>query len=224
MSITIKHQVDQPNLGLGLVYLKGVKVASAPEPLAQELDRLIDIRKSAELSPEEELLRKGSRDILRNGKYKPTGRGKPASEYLIRAAKEDTFPRINGPVDANNLVSLKYCVPISLWDLDLAQTSEFEFRLGEPEEKYQFNPSGQELQLKDLVCGCSTVPLVTPIKDGMATKINEQTTNLAGSIYFPLQAGTNLEEITKEFLEWLLLCGETGSWAVAKPGETITLE
>ena len=30
--------------------------------------------------------RKLSRDLLRHGGYKPTGRGKPASEYLVRAA------------------------------------------------------------------------------------------------------------------------------------------
>lgn len=57
----------------------------------------------------------------RNGRYKPTGRGKPANEYLLRAANDGTFPSINGLVDSNNLLSLEHMVPISVWDLDLAQ-------------------------------------------------------------------------------------------------------
>ena len=33
-----------------------------------------------------EELRKAVRDLLRHGGYKPTGRGKPSCEYLVRAA------------------------------------------------------------------------------------------------------------------------------------------
>ena len=219
-------------MGLGLVRVEGIQVGPAPAALTAELDRWILRRGSADLDPAEEALRKASRDILRNGKYKPTGRGKPASEYLQRAAREDSFPRINGPVDANNLVSLRYCVAISLWDLDLAGVEGFEFRLGAEDEQYVFNPSGQVLGLRDLVCGCGlgldgSTPLVTPIKDGMATKIGPATTRLAGAIYFPLSEGgvEILTTITGEFLSWLGQCGEstTGLSAVALPGETVSL-
>jgi len=221
-----------PEMGLGLVRVEGIQVGPAPAALSADLDHWIQQRGAADLNPAEEALRKASRDILRNGKYKPTGRGKPASEYLLRAAREDSFPRINGPVDANNLISLRYCVAISLWDLDLAGVDQFEFRLGAEDEQYAFNPSGQVLGLRDLVCGCGlgvdrSTPLVTPIKDGMATKIGPATTRLAGAIYYPLNQGgaDSLSTITGEFLSWLRQCGQAaeGASAMALPGETITL-
>ena len=234
MTITVHHRVPRDDLGLGLVRVEGVGCGPAPEVLAAELERWIQKRRSAELEPGEEALRKGSRDVLRNGKYKPAGRGKPASEYLLRAARDDDFPQINGPVDANNMVSLRHCVPASLWDQQLAGHPELEVRLGAEDEQYVFNQAGQTLRLQDLVCGCvlprgsaESRPVVTPIKDGLATKLHPLTTAVTGCIYYPLGAGsaTHLKEITEAFLHWLLHCGveATGATAVALPGQSVTL-
>ena len=43
-------------------------------------------------SPHSAALKAAVRDLLRFGAYKPTGRGKPASEYLLNAAAEGTVP------------------------------------------------------------------------------------------------------------------------------------
>ncbi len=230
MTIQIAHNVARDDLGLGLVRAEGLSVGAAAAKLTAALDTLIARRAADALGEAEEARRKGSRDILRNGVYKPTGRGKPASEYLLRAAREGSFPRINGPVDANNLVSLEHCVPISLWDLDLAETACFEIRLGGAEERYVFNPGGQELQLRDLVCGCGLYdaappsrPLVTPIKDSLATKLTGATTRVAGCIYYPLRAGSveHLRQITADFARWL--DGAEAATAVLQPGGSTTL-
>ncbi|HSA24208.1 MAG TPA: hypothetical protein P5076_22295, partial [Myxococcota bacterium] len=37
-------------------------------------------------------VRERVRAMLRHGKYRPSGRAKPASEFLLRAALEGTFP------------------------------------------------------------------------------------------------------------------------------------
>jgi len=232
--ITVHHRVPRDDLGLGLVRVEGVRVGPAPAELAAELDRCIEASRGRgeALEPRIEALRQGGRTILRNGRYKPTGRGKPASEYLVRAAAEGSFPRINGPVDANNLVSLAHAVAISLWDLDLAATADFEIRLGRPDERYVFNPTGQVLEIEDLVCGCAlrdgaSTPIVTPIKDSMATKLREETTRIGGAIYYPLAAGgvEELRGIAEEFLRWLRLCGDEpeGTSAVLLPGQSVTL-
>jgi DNA/RNA-binding domain of Phe-tRNA-synthetase-like protein len=232
--ITVDNHLPRADLALGLVRAKGVAVGPAPDALARELDLWIRRRRDEVLSPEEEALRVGGRDILRNGRYRPTGRGKPASEYLMRAAAEESFPRINGPVDACNLVSLEHCVAISLWDLELAATDGFEFRLGVAGESYVFNPTGQVLELVDLVCGCASTagdapsrPIVTPIKDSMATKLRDSSKRLAGAIYYPLGAGSadHLRRVSEELLGWLLRCGERadGACALALPGQRATL-
>ena len=230
-TITVSHAVPRDDLALGLVRAEGINSGPAPAPLATELSRLVALRGTDGLPAAEEALRKAGRDILRNGRYKPTGRGKPASEYLLRAARQGEFPRINGPVDANNLVSLAHCVAISVWDLDLACTDHFELRLGQPGEHYVFNESGQELDLHDLVCGCGLCDdgsraMVTPIKDSLATKLTPSTTRVAGAIYYPVACGPErLEQATTELLRWLEACGSQvrGAMALCLPDQTVTL-
>ncbi len=233
MSTTFHNRIGRPDLGLGVTVVEGILSGPAPAALADELARAVERRGTVMLGPDDEAVRQACRDVLRNGKYKPTGRGKPASEYLLRAAGDGTFPTVNGPVDANNLVSLDALVPISVWALELAGTREFEFRLGRAGESYVFNPSGQVLDLEDLVCGCGLVPdgrsqpMVTPVKDGLATKIRLETRAVAGCIYFPLEAGgaARLREVTGALYRWLLACGDrtAGAMGIVLPGESLTL-
>ena len=49
------------------------------------------------------------RDLLRAGGYKPSGRSKPASEYLAAAYAKQAFPRINALVDACNVGKSSRC-------------------------------------------------------------------------------------------------------------------
>jgi DNA/RNA-binding domain of Phe-tRNA-synthetase-like protein len=210
--LEITHAVEREDLAVGVVRASNVTVSEAAESLSAALDELLAALSKTGISAETDARRKASRDVLRNGRYKPTGRGKPANEYLLRAI-ESEFPRINGPVDANNIVSLKWMVPISVWDLELAGHQSHEIRLGRADESYVFNPSGQSLELEDLVCGAAgepSHPIVTPIKDGMATKIHAGTKELAAAIYYPLSFGgqSELETITSELASWLGSCGE----------------
>lgn len=233
MKIKIQNQIPRPDVALGLVFVEGVANQETPAPLSQAIEQIVAQRAAQPLTSVEENRRNASRDILRNGKYRPTGRGKPASEYLLREALANNFPRHSGLVDANNLVSLTHLLAISLWDVELAATAEFEFRLGRPEENYVFNAGGQILDLQDLICGCGITgghsrPLVTPIKDSLATKLCPATKCVAGVIYYPLSSGSldDLEKITQEFFTWLLLCGKQpqGARAVAEPNQTLFLE
>ena len=80
----------------------------------------------APLSRDEDV-RKRVRDLLRHGGYKPTGRGKPSPEYLVRAVGDGALSPINAAVDACNAVSLASGLPVSVVDLDLAAPP---FRIG----------------------------------------------------------------------------------------------
>ena len=91
------------------------------------------------------------RDMLRHGGYKPTGRGKPASEYLVRAASEGGLGSINAAVDACNAVSLHSGFPISVVDLDRAD-GPFRIAIAPEGASYVFNASGQEIDLAGLLC------------------------------------------------------------------------
>jgi DNA/RNA-binding domain of Phe-tRNA-synthetase-like protein len=165
--------------------------------------------------------------MLRNGTYKPTGRAKPASEYLLRAAQEGTFPRINTAVDINNYISLNYMVPISLWDIDKAGARPLTIDLGLPGENYVFNEAGQEIDLKDLVCGVlmdadgGRIPVINPVKDSMLTKTDPSSVNIGYMVYYPAAAGSreHLMHILADIAG--LLGGITGDEVITAVAESV---
>lgn len=231
--MTVENGVPRDDALLGLVRAENVSTDALPPGFEAVLAALL-ARRQAPLDATEEAARQAARDLLRNGRYKPTGRGKPASEYLIRAAAdpERDFPRINAPVDVCNYVSLKTLLPISLWDLELANTDDFRFRLGRAGETYVFNTGGQEIDLEDLIVGCRVVgeaeaPIVNPVKDSLATKTTDETRRVAACIYAPAAVVTPeaLAGICAEFAQWLAGCGEAveTAFAVAEPGRTAVL-
>jgi DNA/RNA-binding domain of Phe-tRNA-synthetase-like protein len=123
----------------------------------------------------DEACRAAVRDLLRHGGYKPTGRGKPASEYLVRAAGEATLGSINLAVDLCNAVSLHSGLPISVVDLDRGAAP---FRVGLAPEgaRYVFNASGQEIDVGGLLCLFDAAgPCANAVKDAQRTKTSEAT-------------------------------------------------
>jgi DNA/RNA-binding domain of Phe-tRNA-synthetase-like protein len=164
------------------------------------------------------------RDMLRHGSYKPAGRAKPSSEYLLAAALEGDFPSVNCFVDAANLVSLVSGYPISIVDLDKSGP-EFLIRRGLEGEAYVFNSGGQTIDLKDLLCACrkedgAFVPTANPVRDSMATKIFPGALNLAAFIYAP--AGPEGRELEKACAELSAYLGEVSAsvdWSTAAPAD-----
>lgn len=149
------------------------------------------------------------RDMLRHGVYKPAGRAKPSSEYLLASALEGEgplggFPLVNGPVDVNNALSLEAMWPASIFDLGLCGP-ELQLSRGREGEAYVFNHSGQEIDLQDLLlvrrrkdsaweaCG-------NPVKDAMATKVFEPCRDVVAVVYAPASEGRPvLESLMSRF-------------------------
>jgi DNA/RNA-binding domain of Phe-tRNA-synthetase-like protein len=162
------------------------------------------------------------RAMLRHGRYRPSGRSKPSSEYLLAAALAGTFPSVNGPVDVNNAVSLESGYPASIFDA-AATGATLLLRRGRPGESYVFNPSGQTIDLEDLVCVCKPegagwVPCGNPVKDSMSTKVSQATRVVVAVIYAPAAEPSGpLESAAARFAH--LLCAECGAagcgWALA---------
>lgn len=130
-----------------------------------------------------EELRTAVRDMLRHGGYKPTGRGKPASEYLVRTAEEGGIRSINAAVDVCNVVSLHSGLPISVIDTDLA-TPPFRIAIAGQGEKYVFNPAGQEIDVSGLVCLFDAQgPCGNAVKDSQRTKTHDATRKTLSAIW-----------------------------------------
>jgi DNA/RNA-binding domain of Phe-tRNA-synthetase-like protein len=123
----------------------------------------------------DEPLRAAVRDMLRHAGYKPTGRGKPASEYLVRAAGEGALGSINPAVDACNAVSLHSGIPISVVDLELARPP-FRIAVAPRGSSYVFNAAGQEIDLGGLVCLWDAAgPCANAVRDSQRTKTRPET-------------------------------------------------
>ena len=123
----------------------------------------------------DEAVRAAVRDLLRHGGYKPTGRGKPSAEYLIRAVSEGALGSINAAVDACNAVSLHSGLPISVIDLDRAR-APLTIGVAPPGARYVFNAGGQEIDLGGLLClGDADGPCANAVKDAQRTKTHAST-------------------------------------------------
>lgn len=155
-------------------------VTTFPRPLGElgRVEAVMALLSTTAVAPlsADDAVRTAVRDLLRHGGYKPTGRGKPASEYLVRAVTEGALNSINAAVDACNVVSLHSGLPISVVDLSLAKAP---FRLGLAPEgaSYVFNQGGQTIDLAGLLCLFDADgPCANAVKDSQRTKTTPQTT------------------------------------------------
>jgi DNA/RNA-binding domain of Phe-tRNA-synthetase-like protein len=120
-------------------------------------------------------VREAVRQLLRHGGFKPTGRSKPASEYLIKAVVEGRLGSINVAVDACNAASLHSGLPISVVDLDRAW-EPFRVALASAGASYVFNASGQTIDLEGLLCLFDADgPCGNAVKDAQRTKTGPET-------------------------------------------------
>ncbi|MFT4543144.1 MAG: DNA/RNA-binding domain of Phe-tRNA-synthetase-like protein [Planctomycetota bacterium] len=187
---------EHPLLQAGIIH------ASFPSPLGElpspeSLQLLLTLEADVPLKRSEEC-RKDVRNLLRHGGYKPTGRGKPASEFLVRAAGEGKLSSINLAVDICNVVSLHSGLPISVVDPDRA-VNPLSIAIAGEGTSYVFNASAQEIRLDGLLCLFdSDGPCANSVKDCQRTKTDDTTRNTISVIW-----GTTAQaEQTVAAIEW----------------------
>lgn len=184
-----------------------------PAPLAELpsppwLTELLRSDAAASVQRSEEL-RAAIRDMLRYGGYKPTGRGKPASEYLVRTAEEGGIRSINLAVDACNVVSLHSGFPISVIDMDLAE-APFHIAIAATGTSYVFNPAGQEIDVSGLVClHDAPGPCGNAVKDSQRTKTRDETLRTLSVIWGAKGFERELEAAYDWYAELLQRAGAT---------------
>lgn len=162
-------------------------ITRAPRPLGElapvpALLALLALDARAPMASDDDV-RKAVRDLLRAGGFKPTGRSKPASEYLARAVGEGRLGTINLAVDAGNAVSLHSGLPISVVDLDRAR-APLRVDVAAAGSAFVFNASGQTIDVGGLLClhdaegACANA-----VKDAQRTKTGPATTRTLSIIW-----------------------------------------
>lgn len=154
-------------------------VSDYPRPLggSPSPESLLALLRPGAVAPmaSSDAVREAVRGLLRHGGFKPTGRSKPASEYLLRACGEGTLGGINLAVDACNAVSLHSGLPISV--VDLGRTSgALRVAVAPAGAAYVFNAAGQSIELAGLLCLHDEAgPCANAVKDAQRTKTSADT-------------------------------------------------
>ncbi len=154
-------------------------ITTFPRPLGEipsspELLALLALDAPAPLHSDNNV-REAVRNLLRHGGFKPAGRSKPASEYLIKAASDNALSSINLAVDACNVISLHSGLPISVVDLDRTH-GPLRVRIAPAGATYVFNASGQSIDLSGLLCLFDAEgPCANAVKDAQRTKTTVET-------------------------------------------------
>ncbi len=173
---------------------------TSPEWLRQ---KLLPEAVTGELSDE---CKKAVRQLLRHGGYRPAGRGKPSSEWLIKAASDGKLSSILPLVDAGNAASLGAGIPLSIIDLDRVELP-LRISLGLEGEKYVFNRSGQEIDIAGLLCLRDTAgACANAVKDSQRTKTDAGTRRAMVQIWGTCElpgAAVSLGRQVRELLERL---------------------
>lgn len=194
--MTVHVDIDPAVSGLrvGLVEARDLTITPSDDQLAQLCRTWVGqvIRDGPEGG---DARREAVRRLLRRGGFKPSGRNKPAQEYLLRAAHENAWPAISNAVDVLNGVSLRSGLPISLLSLTRVGTRLL-IRYGRPGEQYVFNPSGQALNVEGLICVCqhrgdgATEPVGSPVKDSQYGKVMPEDAHLLACLFAPQESVT----------------------------------
>lgn len=191
----------------------GVFVTVFPAPLSELtspewLRGLLSLGAEAPLHADDSV-RAVVRDLLRKGGYKPTGRGKPASEYLriTAAATDGQLASINQAVDGCNAVSLHSGLPISVVDLDLLRPP-LAVGLGREGQGYRFNVSGQTIDVAGLLCLFDADgPCANGVKDAQRTKTRGETRCTLSLVWGSVELGDRTERTVSWYREVLQKLG-----------------
>jgi len=201
MNIALPHHPLLQAITFGTVFPKSVGLLSYPQQILDCLENDF----SAPVQTDESI-QKAIRDLLRYGGYKPAGRGKPSSEYLLRSYQESSFPKVNLAVDIGNIVSLYSGIPVSVVDLS-RMTEPFSINLARQGESYQFNPSGQTIDISGLPCLYdASGACANAVKDSQRTKTDIFTTQTLSVIWGSTAIKDQLIKTHHWFLQLLSFC------------------
>ena len=144
------------------------------------------------------------RNLLREGGFSPSGRNKPACEYLAKAIEKGWFSPshgINAAVDCCNAISLHSQLPISVIDITKA-TPPFSIRVCPKDTSYIFNPSGQILRADGLLALFDQHgPCGTSVKDAQRTKTDENTSQTLSVIWGHIDLQKYTDVVTQRYIE-----------------------
>ena len=159
--------------------------------------------------PQEEDIKLKVRNLLRYGGFKPSGRSKPASEYLIGAVEKGRMGSINAAVDCCNVASLHSGLPISVVDIGRGM-GPWKLGIAEDGVSYVFNPTGQVIDIGGLiVLHDQSGPCGGPVKDSQRTKTHPETRETLSVIWGTVDLPHRSRQTAEWYTALMKQCGAT---------------
>ncbi len=184
MKLIIDDKVRDVGVRVGIGVVLNVDNRNYPQELIQYFNEVIkNIRKSYSLDAlKDDPVIRAYRDFYwRVLGIDPT-KQRPSQEALIRRVlRGEELPKINPIVDIGNIVSIKYMVPIGIYDIDKIGNVDLILRYArEGEEFYPIGSGKKVLKSNQIILATSDdrVIHVYPYRDSELTKVTEDTRNI----------------------------------------------
>ncbi|MCR2821129.1 B3/B4 domain-containing protein [Lederbergia panacisoli] len=188
MEINLDPQLSMalPEFKVGIIHYKNIIVEESPQMLKGRLqlfqESLFFDLEDTNINDYDEI--KEWRMIFKRLGKDPN-RYRPSAEALYRRVKKQQFlPSMNSAADINNFFSLKYKIPIGIYDTGKIK-GDIVLRIGEKAEIYE-GLNGRENQLEHLLLSADEEgPFGSPFVDSTRTAVTNNTTNALQIVYLP---------------------------------------
>lgn len=176
--VTVVNYVRE--LGVFITYgvVRSVDNRTYPQQLAEAIGEIVEeVKKSLSIDLKNHPVIRAYRDFYwRVLDIDPT-KQRPSQEALLRRVlRGEPLPKINPVVDAGNAISIKYLVPIGLYDVAKIRGDTLYLRKSRRGEV--FKPIGgdaMELDEQIVLASESQILHVYPYRDSVETKVDETT-------------------------------------------------
>jgi DNA/RNA-binding domain of Phe-tRNA-synthetase-like protein len=186
MQVTMESTVKEliPNAKFGIIFYEDITIGSSPQMLK---GRIRLYQESLNIDLVEKEMKDISGIMEWRSVFKQTGidpsRYRPSVESLYRRIKKGQFLEpFNSAIDLNNFFSLKYEIPLGIYD-STKINGDISITIGEEESTYE-GLNGREISLKNMVhTKDATSSFGSPFVDSKRTAITEATTSAVQIIY-----------------------------------------
>lgn len=190
----------------GIIFYKDIIIGSSPQMLK---GRIRLFQESLHLDLEDRDMKDIPGVAEWRSVFKETGtdpsRYRPSVEALYRRIKKGQFLEpFNSAVDLNNFFSMKYEIPLGIYDADKI-TGDVRIAVGDETASYE-GLNGREIKLfKMLHTSDEAGPFGSPFVDSCRTAISEESTSALHVVYFkPSMESGECEEMLAAISEMFL--------------------
>lgn len=207
MMITINPKLNElvPNFKIGTITYHDIAISESPQMIKGRFQLFTESLQLEEKNAADYPGVVEYRKVFKSIGIDPS-RYRPASEALLRRVLSGKdLPSINSGVDVNNFFSIRFAIPIGLYNLDKIE-GDVEILIGGAEDTYE-GLNGREMNMEGKLLSRDEVGAFgSPIVDSKRTMVDESVKNALHIVYLQpsmdkSEAHELLESMAKMFTQ-----------------------